>query len=201
MLASGFIIEWSADRNRRPGPTTAIPDTGGASALTVRAKELVLAADKKRAEQMVANARTFAWDLDLWLRSLSTTEQTNWQLQVARLKAAVKNSRVPAEVPKESGINLSPPMAKIVARSAEKQEQINAAFLAEVNKLRVAYLVKVKAAALAADGTGDTTLAGALRADFTKAADTETWVRSFGIEPATNAPVLKPAEGSDGSGR
>ena len=201
MLASGFIIEWSQDRHRRPGSTAATPDTGSGGALTVRAKELVIAADKKRAEQMTANARTFTWDLDLWLRGLSTTEQTNWQLQVARLKAAVKNSRVPAEVPKESGISLSPPMAKIVTRTAEKQEQINAAFLAEVNKLRVAYLVKVKAAALAADGTGDTALAGALRADFTKAADTETWVRSFGIEPATNAPVLKPAETPGGPGR
>jgi hypothetical protein len=195
MLASGFIIEWSNDRDRSPGPVAATPaDTGPASALTSRAKELVVAADKKRVTQLAANARTFAWDLDVWLKTLSANDKTNWQLHVAKLKAAVKNSRVPTDVPKGSGINLSPQMAKVLAQAVEKQATINTAFLAEVNKLRVAYLTRVKAAALAADESGDAALSTSLRADFKKAADTEGWVQSFGIDPTVGAPVIRQAE-------
>jgi hypothetical protein len=53
LLASGFVIEWSTDRDRSPtaGATANTSETGGAGALTVRAKELVVAADKKRASQ------------------------------------------------------------------------------------------------------------------------------------------------------
>lgn len=188
LLASGFIIEWSADRDRpaSPPPSAAPADTDGPLALTVRAKELVTAADRKRSAQLAVNARTCTWDLDQWLKTLSANDKANWQLHVAQIKAAIQNSRVPSEIPRDSDIKLSPAMAKILSTAAEKQSQINTSFLAEVNKIRLAYLTKINAAALAAEQSGPPNLAASLRADSQQAATTEGWIRSLGLDPSVN---------------
>ena len=188
-LASGFVIEWSTDRDAGAAPPQVNPaDSGNLGTLAERAKQLVVAADKKRSERLAANVRAFSWDLDLWLRGLPKNEQTNWQLAVAKLKAAVRNSRIPAAVSQGGGI--APKMAVVAASYADKQEQIDTAFLADVDKLRVAYLAKLKVAVPAAEQAGKGELAGLLRAAYKQASDNETWVRSFGIDPKPAAPTL-----------
>lgn len=190
-LASGFIIEWSTDRQSRSAIAQVTPaDLGNAGTLAVRAKELVLAADKQRSEQLAANARSFSWDLDLWLRTLPRNEQSNWLLPVAKLKAAVRNSRVPVEIPKDSSLAVSPQMSKVLVTCIAKQEQIDADFLTDMDKLRVAYLAKLKDAAAAAEDAGKSTLATALRTAFKQASDNEAWIRSFGIDPKPAPPVM-----------
>lgn len=193
--ASGFIIEWSKDREQGAGtqppkagtlanPAKPAAGAGNDLALTLRAKELVVLADKKRTEQLAALTRSFAWDLDLWLRSLAKVEQTTWQLHVAKLKAAVRNSRVPTSaIPREAGILLSPQMTRILSDAIAKQEQIDAAFLAEVDKLRATYLAKVKDDVTVAEEAGQTNLATSLRNAFKLASENDAWIRSFGIEP------------------
>jgi hypothetical protein len=191
-LASGLIIEWSKEREISEAPSKGIPADGGSiETLTARAKELVVAADKKRAEQLAANARSFNWELDLWSRGLSKADQTLWQLHLAKLKVSVLNSRIPTAVPRESGIQLSAPMAKTLATFTQKQEQIDEAFLAGVNKLRTAYLAKVKDAAAAAERDGQRNLANSLRDAYKQASENEAWIRFFGIDPKPAGPTVQ----------
>ena len=151
--------------------------------LSTRARELVLAADKKRAEQLAANVNSFNSLLDEWLRGQFKAEQASWQPHVAKLKNAVINSRVPSSIPRESGLTMSSQMSNIAEVSAKKQEQIDAAFLAEVNRIRVAYLARLKDGAAAAEQRGQPDLATSLRADARQAIDNEKWILSFGITP------------------
>jgi len=74
-------------------------------------------------------------------------------------------------------------MSNIAEVSAKKQEQIDAAFLAEVNRIRVAYLARLKDGAAAAEQRGQPDLATSLRADARQAIDNEKWILSFGITP------------------
>lgn len=189
MLASGFIIEWSGDRNRRPESAASSMNASTGSVLTAKAKELIVAADRKRLEQFSSNAKTFGWDLDIWMRGLAGNERVTWGLQVAKLKMQVRNFRVPAAIPENSGIKLSPKMAEIALNASRKQEKINAGFLAEVDKIRQAYQARLKAEVIAAENAGKIELGAGLRKEFANAADSERWLQSFGIDPAAGAPV------------
>ncbi|MEI6673553.1 MAG: protein kinase [Verrucomicrobiota bacterium] len=151
--------------------------------LSMRAKELVVAADKKRAEQLAVNINSFNSLLDEWLRGQFKSEQAAWQPHVAKLKATVRNARVPSSIPRESGLSMSSQMSNIAEVSAKKQEQIDAAFLADVNRIRVAYLAKLRDGAAAAEQGGQPDLANSLRADARQAIDNEKWLLSFGINP------------------
>jgi len=162
-------------------------ETTGGSALTVKARELIVAADRKRVEQFIANAKAFSWDLDIWMRGLSSNEQASWQLHIAKLKALVRNARVPATVPESSGIKLSPKMAQICAHATQKQEAINNTFLAEVTKIRQAYQTKLKAEVKTAEDAGKLELGTALREEFRKASDNVQWLKAFGIDPPAGA--------------
>ncbi len=154
--------------------------------LSMRAKELVVAADKKRAEQLAANVTSFNGALDEWLRGQFKAEQASWQPHVAKLKSTVRNSRVPTAIPRESGLFMSNQMANIAEVSAKKQAQIDAAFLAEISRIRVAYLARLKDGAVAAAQAGQADLANSLRADAKQASDNEQWLLSFGINPKPN---------------
>ncbi len=192
-LVSGFIIEWSKERDVSPvAPKVTPGDGGNVETLGVRAKELVLGADKKRSEQLAANVRSFNWELDLWSRSLSRAEMNIWQLHLAKLKAAARNFRVPTSIPSGGGIRLSPQMAKIATNCAQKQEQIDVAFLTEVNKLRVVYLEKLRNAIVGAERDGQRERAKSLNEAFKLASDNEAWIRSFGIDPKPAAPTVEP---------
>jgi hypothetical protein len=188
MRASGFVIEWSSDRGRAPVAPAVAMDSSGGSALTAKAKELVLAADRKRVEQFIANAKGFNWDLDVWMRGLSSNKQAEWRLPVAKLKALVRNSRVPEAITDQSGIQLSPEMARIASRAAQKQQEINETFLAEVGRIRTLYQTKLKAEVIAAESAGKTALGAALRKDFSSATDSALWLKSFGIDPTPGNP-------------
>ena len=188
MLASGFIIEWSGDRRRRPEPVASSMNASTGSALTAKAKELILAADRKRLEQFRANAKTFSWDLDIWMRGLGGNDRVTWELQVAKLKMQVRNFRVPTAIPENSGIKLSPKMAEIALNAARKQEKIHAGFLAEVDKIRQAYQAKLKAEVIAAEKAGKIELGASLRKEYQNADEVGPWLQSFGIDPVVGAP-------------
>jgi len=172
-------------------PPSATPaDSGILTTLAARAKELVVAADKKRSEQLAANVHAFNFDLDVWLRELPRTEQATWQLAVAKFKSSVRNSRVPIGIPQANRIPATPQMSKILADRAAKQRQIDTAFLAEIDTVRAFYLNKLKDALATAEGGGQSELAATLRAAAIQAADNEAWIRSFGIDPRPAAPTF-----------
>jgi serine/threonine protein kinase len=196
--ASGFIIEWSNDRKssaNNPNPGSAGPNTGSANpnaevaALSVRARELVAAADRKRTERLATNARKLASDLDIFLRGSSKSDQAIWGNHVILLKSAVVNNRVPASVPLSSGIRLSKKMAELAQASALKQDQIDADFVTEVERIQTAFLSKVREAATKARESGQRALAESLNDTLDGAANLESWVRSFGFEAKPQNPV------------
>ncbi|MEI7909659.1 MAG: serine/threonine-protein kinase [Verrucomicrobiota bacterium] len=172
-----------------PTPPSADPvDSAVLSSLTARAKELIGAADKKRTEQLAANARLYSWDLDLWVHTLTKNGQASWQLPVARLKSAVRGVRVPVGIPQANGFSVTPQMAQIVADCAAKQGQIDATFLIETDKLRAFYLSRLKDEAASAEKAGQSEAAATLRAASAQAADNEAWIRSFGFDPRPASP-------------
>jgi hypothetical protein len=82
-------------------------------------------------------------------------------------------------------------MAKISEHRALKQQEIDAAFLAEAEKIRAAYHTRVREAAASASAAGQRNLVESLTEVLETAAAVEPWVRSLGFEP-TPAPDPEP---------
>ncbi len=185
---TGFIIEWSKDRDN--AETSAADDMGAENsdiaALDAKARELLATLDKDRQKELAANARTFAWDLDVWLRDLSKNENTRWKPEIEKLKALVSNNRVPDKVGKNSGIRLSERMAKISEYTAAKQVTIDAAFKTKAVTIRDAYLTRLRAAKTSAEGRGQTGIAREIDAKIETASDIDTWLEAMGFGISTD---------------
>ncbi|KAB2642983.1 MAG: protein kinase [Verrucomicrobia bacterium] len=175
---------------RPASPGTTPVESAALASLNAKAKDLIVAADKKRAEQLAANAKAFTWELDRWLRALPDGVQATWQPQVAKFKDVVREARVPVIFPHVSGLSATPQMLKILSNHASKQEQIDSAFLTETDKLRAFYLSRIKVEIAAAELAGHGGQAAALQTAGAEASANEAWLRSFGIEPRPVAPSL-----------
>jgi serine/threonine protein kinase len=187
-ISSGFIIEWSNDRKSKPGSATGTPNVE-ISTLTGRAKELILAADRKRSEKLAANARKVSWDLDIYLRNLPKSDLSIWETHVSRLKNCAVNNRLPASIPRSSGIRLSENMAKIAEDGAIQQGKIDEEFLVDAEKVRIAYIVKLRDALAQAERSGQRTLVQSLGEALENAANLADWLRSFDVVPKPENPV------------
>lgn len=196
--ASGFIIEWSGDRtgeSQAPSASAAPSgDNAEFEALKKRARDLIAAADTKRTEQLASNAKTFGWDLDVWLRGLPRSENVTWGPYVTLLKATVSKNRVPSSVPLTSGIKLSPGMAKIAQSCAAKQDRVDAEFIVEVDRVRGAYVTKVREFLAKAVQAGQSDRAKSLSEALDSASTTADWVRSFGFDPKPENPSASPVK-------
>jgi len=104
-------------------------------------------------------------------------------------------------IPKASGLAVTPQLARIVANRAAKQDQIDTAFLAEMDKLRLFYVSNVKKAMADAEQAGQQETAALFRSALSQAADNQAWVRSFGIDPKPPAPTLPKKESAVGGGK
>ena len=92
--ADGFLIEWSADE-KAPKTGTASPSGYGKVAeLDAKVKELILAAVKKREDEHAANIKRLHWDLDAYLRNLSSSGKDQFGSSVAALKELVDDNRI-----------------------------------------------------------------------------------------------------------
>ncbi len=180
---TGFIIEWSKDREN--AETAGAADMGGGNSdiavLDAKAKELLAELDKDRQKELAANARTFAWDLDVWLRDLSKNENTRWKPEIEKLKALVSDNRVPGKVDKSSGIRLSERMSKISEYSASKQVTIDAAFKTKAVRIRDAYLARLREAKTSAESRGQAGIAREIDAKIQTASDIDTWLDEMGF--------------------
>ena len=188
-VASGFVIEWSQDAARAgASPAVGMGEGIAGDSLAAKAKEMVTAADRKRLDGFIANAKAFAWDLDVWLRALSQNERNAWQPHVAGLKAMVRQSRVPGAMPEDSKVQLHPEMSRIATQAATKQAAINSEFLAEVTRIRQAYQTRLRTEIQKAESAGDIERGRAMRKEFQNAADNESWLAGFGIRAAAEVP-------------
>lgn len=193
--ASGFIIEWSDDHQAKPAVvrTSVVGDaqrSGDMVALTAKAKELILAAQRKRLEQLASNVRKFVGDLDAHVRSLPRTGQETWRPEVEVLKEGIVDSRLPGPVFSFDGPKLNTVMEGIVKYGIKKQEQIDEEFLTAAGKLHGAYLAKIRELIAAAKQAGQEPLAESLTTKLKECDQLEPWIRSFGVEPKPE--VVKP---------
>ena len=180
---------------------TAPAESAALASLSAKAKDLIMATDKKRAEQLAANTKAYSWELDLWLRTLPNGVQTTWQPQITKFKDVVKDARVPVFFPRVRGLAATPQMLKILSDRAAKQEQIDNAFLTETDKLRAFYLSRLKEEVATAERAGHRGQAATLRAACAEAADNDAWIRSFGIDPRPAAPSFPKEPSSTGFDR
>lgn len=188
--ASGFIIEWSNDRKSATAPEIkAVAPAEDTSGLLTRAKALIVSAEAKRGEKLADNARKFSWDLDVFMRGLSKGGQSTWGAHVERLKLCIKDNRVPSAVPKSSGINLSEKMAELAQFHSQQQDKIDAEFTAEAEKIRVAFVAKLRDSGAQAKASGQSKVAESIEDSINKAGDLASWVRSFGVELQPRNPV------------
>jgi serine/threonine protein kinase len=156
--------------------------------LETKAKSLVAALETDRDKELAANAKTYGWELDSWIKTLSKSEQITWRPHAERLKRLATNDRVPTRIDSDSGINVSERMSKIADFAARKQKSLDEAFASKAAKIRDAYVTRVKEAAGKSLEAGDKEVAQALDSKAEAAADLDEWIMGLmGREPAAPA--------------
>ncbi|MDP3851065.1 MAG: hypothetical protein Q8Q59_11215 [Luteolibacter sp.] len=185
-----FIIQWGYE----PEPEFTIPTAAPPAqlspehaALAARARELILAAERKRSAQLAENVKTMTWNLEAWVRTLPKSEQTAWLPHIKRIKDASSHGRAPSSIPESSGIEMSQKMAEISESAAGKQIQIDSGFLAEAGKIHHAYLAKIQNAITEAKASGKPSLADALGGILENADSLDAWLNSLGIDSSPAA--------------
>ena len=176
--ASGFIIEWSEDAKAGSVPPVAFGDD--VSALLARAKEVIVATEKKRSEDLEANLKKFSWDLDAFVKNLNKSGQQQWGPEVERLKQCTKDDRFVPEEVRLQEIVVSTEMLKVAEYAARKQTEIDAKFGETIKAVRDSFVVKITAVRDEALKTGQIKVAEDTREIIESADDLDEWVSSFG---------------------
>jgi hypothetical protein len=183
---------------------TAVDPAGNAAvptdinSLLLKAKELIVAADRKRGEQLGANSRKLVSDLDSHLRGMPRSGQDTWRPEVERVKACIRDSRVPVMIPQSSGIRITTVMDEAIRYAAKKQQQIDDEFLAAAGKVHVAFLSKLSQSLAQARQSGQPVMVQSLEESIKQAEFLESWVRSLGVEPRPQNPVPPSQDGGEG---
>lgn len=181
-IASGLIIEWSSDFKAAQAKPEEIAQVGSdMGALKVKAAELINAARKEHHERLAANARTYVWDLNVWLRGLKKSEADKWTTHVDELKKLIVRDRVPVpnQFGPESTIELSIQMAKICAYGDKKQNEYDVELESKLTRIRKAYLTRLNKSATTAEQSGQAALAREIREQMSAADDLSSWADSL----------------------
>jgi len=157
--------------------------------LETKAKSLVAALVTDRDKELTANAKTFSWELDSWIKTLNRSEQESWRPHVDQLKELATSERVPTRVDSDSGIELTERMARIAEFASRKQKTIDDTFLSKATKIRDAYVPRIKEAAAKALEAGQSQVAQTLESKAAAAADLESWLVSLGAKMPSEAAV------------
>lgn len=174
--ASGFVIEWSRDAASAAPP----PPVDGTADLLEKSRPPLAAAAARRDAQLKSNARTFVWNLDVWLRNHNKSDLARWRPRVEALKARVRNHRVPADLPKHPNGAISESMLTIARDCRDKQKAIDTEFLSQASRIRDAYAARLRELAAAEEQRGQPDLARRYTATAEAAADLNAWLRSIG---------------------
>jgi serine/threonine protein kinase len=202
--ASGLILEWSADAKGKSGTSAVLAPAGNAVAptdiapLLLKAKELIAEADRKRSEQLGANSRKLVSDLESHVRGMPRSGQETWRPEADRVKACIKDFRVPVMIPQSSGIRITTVMDEVIRYGAKKQQQIDDEFLAAAAKLHGAFLSKLNQSLAQARQTGQALMVRSLEDSIKQAENPDSWVRSLGVEPKPQNPVPTAKGGGNG---
>ena len=195
--ASGFIIEWSNDRDTASAEPENTRKPALPADLAAKSKQLVAALDQERQRDLATNAKSFISTLDLWQRRLNRTESDRWSPEVAGLKELVVKNRVPSKVTPDSGVRLSQEMAKACFDALAKQQSIDTTFNLKATRIRDAYLTRLKEARDDAKTRGQKEMAEAIDEEIETAADLEDWLDSMGVEASPDATEADSEEDDD----
>jgi len=176
---SGFIIEWSRDA----ATSSPLPAAESADTLFTAARSRIRPLEEQRDAALAANARTFTWNLDTWLRTNNKSEIARWQPRVAALKASVRDKRVPDQLPRTPGNHFSPRMLKVARDAATKQRSIDADFLAKAARIRDAQVARLRELAAEEERRGQPSLARRHGAAAEAAADLASWLEQISATP------------------
>jgi serine/threonine protein kinase len=188
--ASGFVIEWSKDRESNPATTPQAGRQGAIIAsddLAAKSKQLLASLDKERKSDLAANAKNFTSDLESWLRRVNESENRRWRIEVANLKLLIKDDRIPNGIDDDDDVKLSEEMADSCETYLAKQKAIDATFVAGAERIRKAYLVRLKEAHADAKLRGQSELADSITEQAEAAAELDDWLSEMGIEDGTVA--------------
>ena len=183
--ASGFIIEWSKDRDAAAGKSdtdSGAPRVIASSDLAAKSKELLNGLDRDRKRDLAANANSFGAALEAWLRRLNETDNRRWRVEVARLKELVVDDRIPNGIDDDDDVKLSQEMADNCVSYLAKQKTIDATFTAKAERIREAYLVRLKEAHADAKIRGQTELAETIEEQAEEADNLDDWLDTLGID-------------------
>lgn len=183
--ASGFLIEWSEDKNATKPENNAAAPTGKVAELNTRVKELITAAASKRDQAFADNVKKFGWDLDSFLRNLNRGNQDLFGPSVRYLKDSVEENRLLIDEIKENwnggNITVSPEMAKLLNYHSGKENEIEEKFTADVGKIRDAYVPKLTQLRDEAKSAGQIKIASDLDDTIEEAGDLTSWLESFDV--------------------
>jgi hypothetical protein len=152
----------------------------GPAELLDKSRNLLAAAAKQRDAELAANARSFTFNLDAWLRTNNKSEIARWKPPLEALKARVTGNRVPTDLPKRPNNEFSERMLKIASGCLEKQKFIDADFLIKAGRIRDAYSSRMLELATAEEKRGQPSLARRLKDTAGAAADLEDWLSGLG---------------------
>lgn len=183
--ASGFLIEWSEDKNATAPENTSPAPTGKAAELDARVKELVAATADKRDQAFADNVKKFGWDLDSFLRNLNRGDQDRFGPSVRYLKESVDGNRLLVEQIKEDwnngDITVAAEMAKLLNYHSGKENEIETKFTADVSKIRDAYIAKLAEIRDEVKAAGQIKIASDLDDTIEEAGDLTSWLESFDV--------------------
>lgn len=181
--AAGFIIEWSDDANSPPDPETTSPVAADSlTELNTRAKDLILAADKKRSDDLAANMDKFNWDIDAYLRGLARGPREQLAPHVTELKLCVDENRLKTEQIGPKGIQVTPEMAKLIVYHTEKQTEFDTQFAESARKIRDFLAARLTEIQKDARDAGQVKIADEARKSLNETVDLDGWLRSFDLE-------------------
>ena len=180
---SGFIIEWSADAKSAKQQGIETTDSGKEAAeLAARAKEVILAADRKRSQALTANIKKFVWDLDDFVSGQNKSGQVRWSPEVARIKTCMEDNRILHGELASQKISFSVEMLKITEYAARKQGEIDASFAESAKTIRDSYVAKMTVIRDSALKSGQIKVVKSANEAIASAEDLATWVGSFGLD-------------------
>ena len=199
--ASGFIIEWSNDRDTASAEPQDTRKPVLPAELAAKSKQLMAALDQERQRDLATNAKSFNSTLDLWQRRLNRSESDRWTPEVAALKELVVKNRVPSKVGPDTGIKLSQEMAKACYEALAKQQSIDANFELKATRIQDAYLTRLKEARDDAKTRGQKEMAESIEEEIENATDLADWLDSMGLDASPEAPKEDDEDdGKDGKG-
>ena len=187
--ASGFIIEWSSDAKSSGGKTNHVNTPAeDAAALLVRAKGLIIAADKNYKEALAANVKKIGWDLDAYLRGLSKGDQAHWSSEVEQMKSCVDGNRILIEKLHSGDGSYTAEMLKLANYHTAKQAEIDKQYADAAVAIRDAFVTKLTEIRAKVEASGQPKLAAENSELIDSASNLDSWLDSFGVTPAPPKP-------------